>query len=109
MSKAKLSIGFLTCVSGLVLVGLFWMARSYFSGIAQGVEPQNMPLPAQAVEHLACVGAPPGGPSQPAVAFRRCQCVCRTGLILGGLIALGGLYVATRGDRDGAVRRSEES
>lgn len=108
MSKVKLSIGLVTCVSGLVLVGFFWVARSYFAGVAQGAAPQAMPPPAEAVEYLACVGAPPGGPNQPAVVFRRCQCVCRTGLILGGLTALAGLYVAA-GGADGGERRSEQS
>jgi len=97
MSKATLSIGLATCASGLVLVGFFWLARSYFSAIAQGAVPQEMPLPAKAVEQLACVAPVPRGPGQPAVVFWRCRCVCRTGLILGGLIALSGLYVAAKG------------
>ncbi len=108
MSKTKLTIGVLIFLTGLVLIGFFWMARSYFAAIAQGVEPQTMPAPAQVVEQLACVLPAPRGPHQPAVVFSRCLRVYRTGLILGVLLALGGLHVAAKGLTNDGERESEQ-
>ena len=109
MSKTKLTVGVVMFLTGLVLVGFFWMARSYFAAIVQGAAPQAMPPPAQVVEQLACVLPAPRGPAQPPVVFFRCQRVYRTGLILSVLLALGGLYVAAEGLTDDGERKSEQS